>query len=378
VPTSAGYTESVLYRFQGEADGANPWAGLTAGSGGVLFGTTPFGGTGKCSNPYGPKGCGTVFMLMPSTAGYTKTTIYNFMGGADGSNPLGDLLADTSGALYGTTQFGGNSACNIFAGSGCGTVFKLAGSASGYSKTTLHAFTGGTDGASPYGNVIVGAGGALFGTTGYGGTSGCGFGCGTVFELKPKQMGYSERVLYRFKGGKDGQWPKAGLIADKKGALYGTTETGGGTAQQCSNYVNVQGCGTIFKLTPSRTNYTETILHRFQYEKHDGAISYSRLVSGTNGALYGAAGWGGVENCSPFGSAFGCGIVFKLVGSGTKYGESAAYSFRGDVGLGRAHDGAHPIAGPISLKGHLYGTTSAGGKCRSSSSGCGIVYEVKP
>lgn len=367
VPSGSGYTETILYRFKGGSDGTGLWAGLTDSESGVLFGTTRSGGSNNCSYPYQPAGCGTVFELTPSGGGYAKTTIYTFKGGEDGEGPLGALLVDGSGSLYGTTEFGGDNVCSIPAGSGCGTVFKLTASGQKYVKSTVYDFTGGTDGAGPYGNLIADAGGSLYSTTARGGNSGCGFGCGTVFEITLTKNGYSEHVLHRFKGGNDGQWPKAGLLADANGALYSTTQGGGGGS--CSNGRYLRGCGTIFKLTPSRGKYSESILYRF-HGASDGAFSYSSLVADTNGALYGAEFLGGKGACSLSYEPPGCGTVFKLTGSGTTYTETTVYAFKGGT------DGAFPIAGPILVKGLLYGVTSSGGKCYPS--GCGTVYKLKP
>jgi uncharacterized repeat protein (TIGR03803 family) len=368
-PSGSGYTESVLYRFKGGSDGGAPWAGLTAGSGGVLFGTTESGGMKRCTNPYKPAGCGTVFMLTPSATGYTKSTIYAFKGLTDGANPLGTLLLDGSGALYGTTEFGGNATCSKPLGSGCGTVFKLTPSAQGYVKTTVYNFAGGTDGANPYGNLILDAHGVFYSTAAYGGNTGCGIGCGAVFSILPTTTGYSERVLYRFKGGKDGQFPKAGLTIDASGALYGTTNAGGNGS--CTNYVNLNGCGTVFKLKPSRGKYTESILYRFRGTS-DGAWSYSGLIWGQGGTLYGAALLGGKGSCDVAPLDGQCGTVFKLTGAGTTYTLSTLYAFRGATG------GALPYAGPILVKGLLYGTTSSGEGGRCTAPGCGTVYKLRP
>lgn len=364
VPSGKGYTETLLHRFKGGVDGTGPYAALTEGANGVFFGTTVEGGINACSNGSRPDGCGTVFSLTPSASGYTKRTIHTFKGGTDGYGPLGALLVGSHGVLYGTAEFGANSGCSTFFGTGCGTVFKLTPSRRGYRETTAYEFAGGSDGGNPYAALIA-LNGRLYGTTAHGGSTACDYGCGTVFELNPTKTGYSERVLYRFKGGKDGQWPKAGLIADASDALYGTTEGGGGT--YCTSG-GLNGCGTVFKLTLSRR---ERVLYRFR-GKSDGAWPYSGLVADTSGALYGAAWSGGKDNCQLSSSPAGCGTVFKLTVSGTKYTESTVYAFKGGI-----TDGELPLSAPIFVKGLLYGTTSNGGNT-ACVFGCGIVYKVRP
>jgi uncharacterized repeat protein (TIGR03803 family) len=171
------------------------------------------------------------------TAAQTLTTLYSFAGLPDGANPFPAPIA-ALGNLYGTTFSGGSYVCS----GGCGTVFKLTPSGT---ETVLYRFTGG-DGANPTAGLIADASGNLYGTTELGGgANGCSGGCGTVFKLTPSG---TRTVLHSFTGGNDGASPVAGLIADAAGNLYGTTELGGG-ASGCSG-----GCGTVFKLTPSGTD----------------------------------------------------------------------------------------------------------------------------
>jgi uncharacterized repeat protein (TIGR03803 family) len=198
---------------------------------GTLYGTAEYGGRNACG---GNNRCGTVFKL--NSNGKAYRTIYNFKGGSDGSTPQAGLIADSSGALYGTTVLGGggtNSRCTP--PTGCGTVFKVTPKGGGrYKESVLYAFQGGTDGAFPYAPVIVDASGALYGTTGDGGA----IGAGSVFELAPNGKQYTESLLYSFQSTPDGNFPRAGLI-DVSGTLYSTT-FGGGT----------YGYGSIFSVTP--------------------------------------------------------------------------------------------------------------------------------
>jgi uncharacterized repeat protein (TIGR03803 family) len=162
---------------------------------------------------------------------------------ADGSDPAGNLILDGTGNLYGITAAGGTvgGLCQSF---GCGTVFEL--TASGTVKT-LYSFSGSSDGDDPVGGLVRDSKGNVYGTTGYGGNAGglCGtYGCGTVFELVKIGSTFTKKVLYAFSGGTNGANPGSGLIRDTVGNLYGTTLWGGGSG--CSSGA---GCGTVFKIT---------------------------------------------------------------------------------------------------------------------------------
>ena len=203
--------ETVLYSFTGTGgDGAYPWAGLTRDAKGNLYGTTDDGGA---------HGFGTVFEL--GKAG-KEAVLYSF-GGVYGEYPFAGLVRDAAGNLYGTTYEGG-----VY---DYGTVFRLGKTGK---ETVLHSFdNNGSDGVSPLdGYLVVDAAGNLYGTTGYGGTSGY----GTVFKLNKAGK---ETVLHSFTGGADGEGPSAGLVRDGKGNLYGTASWGG-----------AYGYGTVFELTP--------------------------------------------------------------------------------------------------------------------------------
>jgi uncharacterized repeat protein (TIGR03803 family) len=219
--------EQVLYAFQGGNDGIGPYAALIELDG-TLYGTTIYGGPGSCNDGNEP-GCGTFFSINPKTG--AEKVIYSFLGGSDGSYPT-DLTA-INGEIFGTTSAGGNfnASCNSF---GCGTVFAIDPKTG--AKRILYAFAGGNDGWLPYAGVIA-VGGALYGTTGAGGSATCSQGCGTVFSVDPATG--AEDILHQFRGGSDGELPVAGLI-EKGGELYGTTNLGG----SADNY------GTVFALKP--------------------------------------------------------------------------------------------------------------------------------
>jgi uncharacterized repeat protein (TIGR03803 family) len=143
--------EHVLHAFQGPSDGSGPVAGVIAGNHGLLYGTTILGG----GNSACPGGCGTIFSLTPGKTGYEESILHRF-NGTDGSEPQGPLL-DVKGSLYGVALIGG--------GAGYGTVLKLTPHVFGYAFSVLHSFRGAGDGSQPSGGLIADQSGAIYGTT---------------------------------------------------------------------------------------------------------------------------------------------------------------------------------------------------------------------
>ncbi|HET6276360.1 MAG TPA: choice-of-anchor tandem repeat GloVer-containing protein [Candidatus Cybelea sp.] len=338
-PSSSGHwNETILYAFCSRAhckDGANPQAGLTFDSQGSLYGTTTYGGSANE---------GSVFKLTPSKSGYRESVLYSFCQAAncaDGANPTAPVIFDKNGALYGTTSGGGLTGCRY---SECGTVFKLTPSASSYSESVLYRFcmqTGCSDGAAPVAGLVFGANGVLYGTTEYGGRSGCTYydaGCGTVFQLAPSASGYSESVLYAFckttTSCTDGDNPAAGVIVDREGALYGTTLYGG------------PGGGAVYKLTPSSSTFRYSLLYGFCNRRNcnDGTEPFGGLVFGKRNALYGTTTYGGVQ---------GAGTLFKLTSAGSIYRERVLHNFSASTTQSWPY--ATPVFGP---DGALYGTST--------------------
>ena len=175
---------TTLHSFTAGKDGYFPEAGLIQATDGNLYGTT---GGGGCST-----GCSTVFKI---TLTGTLTTLYNFSGGADGSDPKASLVQGTDGNFYGTTSLRGAS--------NAGTVFKIT---PGGTLTTLYTFSGRTDGAAPSAGLIQATDGNFYGTAPLGGANGL----GTVFKITP---GGALSTLYSFSGRTDGS-PAAESRAD--------------------------------------------------------------------------------------------------------------------------------------------------------------------
>lgn len=269
---------TVLHTFTGAPDGDSPAGNLLRDSNNNLYGVTSLGGSSNL---------GSVFEI---SASGQERILYSFTGGADGAYPSA-LFRDQAGNFYGTTTYGGESICD--AGFGCGTVFQL--DANG-KESVLYSFTGGPDGANPFGGVVRDDQGNLYGTTSSAGEHdctelGCGRcnnrGCGTVFKL---DSAGKLTTLHTFTGGADGSYPVAGLIRDARGNFYSTTVYGGDS--RCH-------CGIVFTLD---TNNNETILHTF-VQNHDGAFPYGNLILDSAGNLYGTTDLGG---------AYNQGTIFKL------------------------------------------------------------------
>ena len=300
-----------LYTFTGGSDGSHPVSGLVEDSAGNFYGTTAGGGS---------QGLGTVYKLDPSG---NLTVLYSFTGGPDGSSPFAGLVMDASGNLYGAAR----AAADF---SNAGTIFKVNPSSPG-SISVLHAFTGGSDGGTPYGTLILN-GGNLYGTTLFGGTS-----SGVVFQM---DLSGNETVLYNFLGGSDGGSPFSGVVMDGSGNLYGTTSFGGSAHN-----------GVVYKLNPTTLQYT--VLYSFQGGA-DGQNPTGGLVLDSSGTLYGTTNAAGA----------GSGTVFKLVPSTLQY--AVLHAFTG------LSDGGNPYAGMvIDPSGNLYGTTQFGG-----SSLLGTIFKV--
>ena len=329
--------ESVLHRFRnGGNDGLAAYGRVISDSAGNLYGTTAFGGT---------SGEGIVFELMNPRApdGGTETILYNFSGGSDGSQPYGGLIFDSAGNLYGTTYQGGTS--------NAGAVYQLTPGQSGtWTENVLYSFAGGADGLGPQSDLNFDQAGNLYGTTNNGGSPGNGI----VFQLTPPtERGgmWTETVLHRFMT-KEATSPRAAVIFDKKGSLYGTLANDGAF-----------GAGGVFRLKPPAAKggvWKEETLYTFTGGT-DGFGPLCRLIL-LRGKLYGTTVIGGGS---------GVGTVFELSPPVNHHGawtETTIHTFA------CGSDGCYPWAGlTMDRKGTFYGTTQFGGLPSNG----GTVFELK-
>jgi uncharacterized repeat protein (TIGR03803 family) len=213
-----GWTEKILRSFNDKGEGGY-WlnAGLILDAAGNLYGTTFWGGNSRC----GREGCGTVFELIPKGSGsWTEKVLHRF-NGAEGVRPSSGLIFDASGNLYGTTQLGGGA-------HNSGTVFELLPKAGGgWTEKILHRFHKDPDGAVPVGGLIFDSAGNLYGTTASGGAYYNGGTVFELTPTAGGS--WAEEILYSFdRNGGSGFSPQASLILDASGNLYGTTVNGGG------------------------------------------------------------------------------------------------------------------------------------------------------
>lgn len=197
--------ETVLHSFSGP-DGALPYSGLTRDSAGNLYGVTTQGGA---------SGYGVVFEVVKKTG--KEKVLYSLTGGTDGALPYGTLVRNSAGDLYGVAAQGGSANGTA----GYGVVFEVPENAP---EKVLYTFTGGADGGMPIGSLVADPAGNLYGTTNLGGIASGSSGYGVVFELP---VNAPAMVLYRFTGGADGAYPYGGMVLDSTGDLYGTTFQGG-------------------------------------------------------------------------------------------------------------------------------------------------------
>jgi len=330
-----------------------------------------------------------ILMAARPAQAQTETVLYNFTRGSDGGNPQSSLTSDGAGNFYGTTYYGG-LACGE-SPYGCGTVFELSPNGSGgWNETVLYAFCSApncADGANPeFSSLIFDSLGNLYGTALLGGANGY----GVVFELSPAGANWTESVLYSFANDGDGAYPAAGLIMDKAGNLYGTTEdgphgtgntvfevspSGGGWTEQTiysggfGSYAglamdaagNLFGVtySTVFELSPNGGGgWNPAVIHTFTGSPKDGTYAYGTLVLDKSGNLYGTTYFGGAKNY---------GTVYELSPRKKgKWTEKILHSFKS------GKDGANPFAGIVfDSAGNIYGTTQGGGKFSA-----GTVFEL--
>ena len=336
---------SELYEFS--SNQYEPSSRPAIAANGTLFGTTPSGGI-SCD----PVGCGVVYHLTPpptvcrsSFCPWNATMAYQFVKTSNAPiNPnVGDLLFDRAGNIYGVTTSDGNT--------GSGAVYQLSPSGRGWAETTLYVFTGklnNGDGWQPASGVIADGAGNLYGTTESGGSNSCTNGCGTVYQLTRSGFGWTEKILYTFQGGIDGQNPVGGLVFDQAGNLYGTASNGG-----------VNGGGTVYKLTPTgNNNWAFSILYSLSGCNNCGGPQGS-LILDSSGNLYGTTHGNG---------SFNYGTVFKLSPSNGDWNYTDLHDFTNRV------DGAYPDAGlSLDSHGNLIG---AGGSAEPNLSG--TVWEITP
>jgi len=215
------WTGTSIHDFSGP-DGYMPYSSVTRDAQGNLYGTTWMGG---------PANEGVVYALTPSGSGWTFNLLYYFQGSLNGTGPVGGVVLDQAGNIYGATATGGSG--------GGGTIYELSPSGQGWNFNLLYSFTATGYDAGPLDTLTMDAAGNLYGTTYRGGA----FEFGTVFKLTHNNGAWTYTDLHDFTSGQDGANPVGGVTLDAAGNLYGTASTGAGGA--CPS-----GCGAVWEITP--------------------------------------------------------------------------------------------------------------------------------
>lgn len=397
----------VLHEFTGGIDGASPSAGLTMDRAGNFYGSAALGGNYGSNCP--ETGCGTVFKIKYGGTGWVFEPLYAFKGGNDSNAPYAPVTIGSNGTLYGTTTALG--CAPGFCPPTHGTVFNItpspnipANAFAPWPETVLYTFGDGLDGAYPEtGGVVFDAAGNIYGATPAGGGSpGCPGGCGTVYQLSRSGDQWSETILYTFIGASDGNGPQ-GVTFDNAGNLYGITSGAG-----------AYNCGTVFKLTPTGSGWAESTIYTFNPDTGDGCNADGGLTFDGIGTFYGTnyrgANGGTAFELSPDGkggwtetviasfgfgnpagggltldsagnfygvtgnSAYGSGTLFKLARSGGRWTYTTLWTF--------GVNGGTDLSGNVTLDatGNIYGTSAEGGLSGGSCpyGGCGLAWEYMP
>lgn len=389
-------TYTVLYNFADGPDGAMPEAALTMDAAENLYGTTSVGGGGPCPSNSGLRaGCGVVFELRNTGAGWVESILHVFQAGHDGAYPESKLVFGPDGNLYGTTHSGGAGTAQRCGTGGCGTVYKLTPPASdcrlcSWTEQVIYSFNGQNDDeADPTGTLAFDAAGNIYGTT-YG---------GVVYKLSPSAGGWTYTVLATLDNFSNGQSPQGGVIVDAAGNLYGPVASYG------------EGIGAIFQLVNTGSGWTENLLYSFQGgsdgSSPEGGLIFDRMGSG---CLFGTASRG------PGNGLLGSGTLFSLCPQNGRWSFTSEHIFN-PPGLLGPHDsllqdsagnlygtwgvsaykfapgdystlhfftgGENGVSFGSGLimdgNGNLYGTAAEGGTGQLCVPyGCGLVYEISP
>lgn len=320
-PNGSSWTHTTLYNLKGQTDGSGPAFGsLVMASGRFLFGTTEGGGY-----------FGTAFAVCACPQ--REYVIHSFGKGKDGAQPIGGLVLDRSGNLYGTTS--------EFGAYGFGNVFELTPSGNTVTETILYSFVGGNDPINPAAGVTLDARGDIYGTASLGGA----FGYGAVYKLSRSGSTWKETVLYNFQNGDDGANPVGGVILDKAGNIYGTTFDGG-----------INGGGTVWEMSPSASGWTFNTIYSF-VGLYGGP--YNKLTFDANGSLYGFTNADGAN---------GMGSIFKLTPGSNGWTYTDLHDFAGGT------DGLLPYGSvAVDASGNVFGTAAVGGTDNQ-----GLVFEITP
>lgn len=331
----------IIHTFAGGNDGWNPVGQLVFDHAGNLYGATYYGGSLTACGGYG---CGTVFQMHPNGGRWSERVLYNFSDAVNSYvGATGPLVLDNMGNIYGTGVFWGYDNGQYFGGE----VFQVSDTGGSWTGSLLHEFvSGSTDGGQPNPGLVRDAAGNLYGSTQAGGDLNNN---GVVFEFSPNGDGtWTESLIYQFGSGK-AYAPVGPMTIDAAGNLYGMTQSGG-----------AYGWGSVYKLQQSNGVWSFVSLYDFPPSSNYGETpTPGGLVMDAAGNLY----------CNTqYGGAYGVGELFKLTPTTGYWKYSSIHTFSG------SSDGGFP-SGDLAIDhaGNIYGTTLSGGLFQY-----GTVYKFVP
>jgi len=345
-PGAQAQSFQVLHSFSGSSDGLQPYGGLTIDPAGRLYGTTL--GADNCS-----PACGTVYRLAYRGSGWIFNTLYQFYDPTRGTSPASAVTIGPDGSLYGPA---GGGLINGFCPEGCGVIFRLQPPPAfcetvncSWIESVVYSFQGCPNSFAGSGQVAFDTAGNIYGATPEGG-DGCqgGSSPGGVYQLSHTGGNWNFQILYVFAGGyHDGCVPLGNVVVDRSGNIFGTT-------YECGSYF---GAGIVYEVSPSGSNWIESVLYPFGEIPHDGGEPFTGLTPDSAGNLFGV---------TPYGGANGAGEVFELSPSNGGYTYSVLYNnFTSTVG---------PICRlALDSAGNVYGSQYLGGANND-----GLVFKLTP
>jgi len=304
--------------------------------------------------------------ISDASATFTFSVLHNFCTAkkcADGYAPIAAPISDGAGNFYGTTTTGGPS--------NTGTVYRISPNGKKWTFTTLYSFCSlknCTDGAGPRAGLIIDTKGNLYGVTNGGGKNNG----GAVFQLSQSGDNWTNKVLYSFcskANCTDGNIPTLGKLA-YQGQSSGAPYDGTSPLYGVTNTGGGNNQGALFSLTPNKGNWTEAVVHDFCDKSNcaDGAVPYATPIVDDSGNVFGTSVGGGAN---------GHGAVYEAQRAGKGWNFTVLYSFCTDKST--CVDGGTPIAGLFQDgAGNLYGTTTYGGANLAGGNGGGTVFKIVP
>ncbi|HTZ70761.1 MAG TPA: choice-of-anchor tandem repeat GloVer-containing protein [Acetobacteraceae bacterium] len=363
---SGQWSVTTLYSFAGGSDASAPNNLTMDAVGNLYGTSNAGGGSGVCTNNSVVIGCGTVFELSPvAGGGWSELVLYAFQGPTDGQQPMG-VSFDSAGNLYGFGFIGGPGACSFAGiPFGCGTAFKLSPvEGAGWSFSLLYAFKNDADSDGPFGPPLIDSQGALYGETGGGGrrAPACApaTGCGEVFRLVPRHNGtWMKQALWIFDG-LDGTGGSNALVADWAGNIYGMTNEGGPPNPLCPedpSFGSSAGCGVAFELSPP-ANGTDAWTYHTIWDftlGPDSGYPFNASITLADGRLF-------TTSSGPYPLANSYGAIVEFLPSGAHAGwkERTLFTFSND-----ALNEAQPESSLFWSGNRLYGTAAGYGTAGS-------------